>query len=489
MKRKTIVLWTVLLAAVGGGVAWKTLKGPTPTMIHSVKVEQVPKLRALVRATGEIRAKEFVDIQAEVPGVIIDLRVREGDEVKQGDVLLRLDDLQLKADEDAARAQVGAAQAEAQNAEVGVATAIANLAAEDTALANLKLERGQAMVTRDRAKASLVRKKELLDGGLLGLEEYEVAEAEARITQQRLDWNEARIKQGEANLNAMATRVDAAKAMRDGGCRRIDAAQAALARATDLLGKTVLRSPLAGRITKLVVEKGERAVPGIQSDPRATLMTIADMSVIEAEIKVGEADILAVKLGAPAEVEVDAARETKMTGEVTEIGQSPILPANGGSQNQEGKDFKVVVRLKDPPATLRTGLTATAEIETAVRDNVLVVPLQALTAREVDTDAQGQYVPPPEPIEGEVLMASSRHGNRKEMNGVFLLQEGRARFRPVQTGITGDMDIELLSGLRAGDEVISGPYQVLRTLKEWDRVKVDEKKQQEDIVRLRRKRR
>ena len=491
MKRKTLVLWTVLLAAIGGGIAWKASQGPTPTKVHSVKVEQVPKLRSLVRATGEIRAKEFVDIQAEVPGVIVELLVREGDEVEKGAVLLRLDDLQLKAEEDAARAQVGAAQADAQSAEVGVATAIANLTAEETALANLKMDRGQAIITRDRAKSSLARKKELLDGGLLGLEEYEVADAEAHLTQQKLDWNESRIKQGEANLNAMGTRVDAAKALRDGACKRIDAAQASLARATDLLGKTILRSPLKGRITKLNVEKGERAVPGIQSNPIATLMTIADMSVIEAEIKVGEADIIAVALGAPAEVEVDAMRDTKMAGKVTEIGQSPIQPgqSGGGGQNQEGKDFKVVVRLDAPPATLRTGLTATAEIVTAVRDNCLVIPLSALTAREVEIDDGGKYIAPPEPVPGDALLAGPRRGNKKELNGVFLLQDGRARFRPVQTGITGEMDIEVLGGLQERDEVISGPYQALRTLKEWDRVAIDEKRQAEEASRQRRKRR
>jgi HlyD family secretion protein len=346
------------------------------------------------------------------------------------------------------------------------------------------------MVTRDRAKASLVRKKELLDGGLIGLEEFEVAEAEARIGQQRLDWNEARIVQGEATLNATATRVEAARAMKEGACKRIDAAQASLARATDLLSKTVLRSPLKGRITKLNVEKGERAVPGIQSNPIATLMTIADMSVIEAEIKVGEADIVAVTLGAPAEVEVDAMRDVKMAGKVTEMGQSPIQPTSsgGGSQNQEGKEFKVVVRIDAPPATLRTGLTATAEIVTAVRENCLVVPLQALTARELEVDEQGNYLPQPEPVDGSALLASPRR-NRKELKGVFLLQDGRARFRPVQTGITGEMDIEVLGGLADRDEVVIGPYQALRTLKEWDRIQVDEKKRAEDAFRLRRNRR
>jgi HlyD family secretion protein len=491
MRKRTIV-WLSLLVVAGGGIAWSVLKGPTPTKVITAKAERVPKLRSIVSATGEIRAKEFVDIQAEVPGVIVDLPVREGDSVKKGDILLRLDDLQLKADEDAARAQLGAAEAEAQNAEVAIATAQANLVGEKTALTNLKVELEQARTTRDRAQSSWKRKKELFEGNLIGEEEYEVAAAEARIAQQRAEWNEARITQGEANLHAVETRVAAARALRDSACRRIDSARASLARASDLLSKTVLRAPLTGLITKLNVEKGERAVPGIQSNPIATLMTIADMSVIEAEIEVDETDIVTVALDAVAEVEVDALRDVKLEGRVTEIGQSPILSASTGSTaNQEGKDFKVVVRLLAPPPSLRPGFTATADIVTAVREDCLVIPLQALTAREVEIDAAGNYVPPKEPPpEGAVVEASpSRRDQKKELEGVFLLQEGRARFRPVRTGITGEMDIELLGGLQAGEEVVSGPYQVLRTLKEWDRIEIDEKKQADDALRLRRKRR
>jgi HlyD family secretion protein len=495
MKRRTIVLWTVLIVPIGGGITWKALKGPDPIVVKTTKVEKVPQLRAIVSATGEIRAKEFVDIQAEVPGVITDLRVREGDDVEKGAVLLRLDDLQLKADEDAARAQVGAAEAEAQNAEVGVATAEANNAAEQTVLANLKVDLEQARITLERSQASFRRKKELYDSGLIGSEEFEIASADTRIAAQRLEWNEARVHQGEQSLHAMASRIDAAKAMRDGACRRIEAAKASLARATDLLGKTVLRAPLSGLITKLNVEKGERAVPGIQSNPIATLMTIADMSIIEAEIRVDEADIVNVALGAKAQVEVDALRDVKIDGAVTEIGHSPIQPSatqttGSSAQLQEGKDFKVVVRLLAPPASLRPGFTATAEILTATRDDCLVVPLPALTAREVDVDGKGDYVAPPEVSNGDTVLASgAQHEPKKEIQGVFLLVGGRARFRPVQTGITGEMDIEVLGGLQAGDEVIVGPYQTLRTLKEWDHVVIDEKRKAEDALRLRRKRR
>jgi len=494
MKRTTLVILALLAVGLGGAIAWQALKPKEPTKVVLAKAEKVPHLRSIVSATGEIRAKEFVDIQTEVAGVITELLVREGDTVEKGTVLLRLQDRQVKAEEDQARAQVGSAEAEAANAEVGIATAIANLAAEETALASLKVELEQARTTRDRSQASFVRKKDLFDKELLGMEEYEIATADARLTQQRFEWNEARVKQGAANLNAVASRVDAAKAVRDGTMKRIDAAKAALARASDMVTKTVLRAPLTGLITKLNVEKGERAVPGLQSNPIATLMTIADMSVIEAEISVDEADIVTVTLGAPAEVELDALRGEKIQGVVTEIGQSPIQPsssASGNSGNQEGKDFKVVVRLTAPPSSLRPGFTATADIVTAVRTDCLVVPLQALTAREVEVDDGGGYVAPPEPV-GDDLVASvsaAPRKSKKEFEGVFVMQGGKAHFRPVKVGITGEMDIEVLAGLEPGEDVVRGPYQTLRTLKEWDAIAVDEKRQAEDAQRLQRKRR
>jgi HlyD family secretion protein len=490
MKRTHVVL-LLLAVGAGGAIAWQALKPAPPTRIVTAHAEKVARLRHLVTATGEIRAKEFVDIQAEVTGVITEVLVREGDTVQAGDVLLRLEDLQLRAEADAARAQVGASQADAKGAEVGVATAEAQHAAERTALANVAVELQQAEVSRDRAAASFRRKQEMFQAHLIGSEEYEIAEAEARLTEQRLAFQRARLQQAEANVRTMATRVEAAQAQREAACRRVEAAEAQLARATDLVAKSVLRAPLAGLITKRNVEQGERAVPGIQSNPIATLMTIADMSVIEAEILVDEADIVHVTLGAEAEVEVDAMRDVKFAGVVTEIGHSPVqaTSTSTGSASQEGKDFKVVVRLHEPSPKLRPGFTATAEIVTAVRTDCLVVPLQALTAREVEFDAAGRYVPPPEPGSGEAEpLSAERRQRRKEVEGVFLLQDGRARFRPVESGITGEMDIEILDGLAPGDVVVIGPYQALRTLREWDRIAIDEQRQRDLEGRVRRAR-
>jgi HlyD family secretion protein len=479
MKRSTLVLLAIL-AATAGGITWKALQPKPPTKVVTAKVERLPNLRATVSATGEIRAKEFVDIQAEVDGLITELFVTEGQIVEKGQVLLKLDDRRLKAVEDSSRAQVGAAEADARNAEVGIATADANLAAERTALANAKLESEQATTSRDRAKAMFARKQELHGQGLIGSEEFEVAAAEARLADQRLQWNMARITQAEANITASLTRIEAAKAIRDAACRRKDAAEASLASAVDMASKTVLRAPLSGVITKLNVEKGERAVPGIQSNPIATLMTIADMSTIEAEIRVVEADIVEVRPGAMAEVEVDAIRDQKFAGVVSEIGLSPIQNTSSGStQSQEGKEFKVVVQLQAPGKELRPGFTATAEIVTATRTDVLVIPFAAKVKPEVEVSAEGVYVPPPQPVEGvepKALTAAER-ARRKELDGVFVRRDGRVHFQPARFGVIGDrQDIEVLDGLQEGDEVISGPYQVLRTLKEWDRVDLDEKR-------------
>ena len=479
MKRSTLVV-LLLVVGIGGAITWKSLQPKAPTTIVTSKVERVANLKSIVSATGEIRAKEFVDIQTEVAGLITELYVTEGSVVEQGQPLLRIDDRQLKADEDSARAQVGASEADARSSEVGVATAEANVSAERTALANAQLEAEQARTTRDRSQASFTRKKELHDQNLIGSEEFEVAAADARLTSQRLQFTEARIKQAEASLHTATTRVDAAKAVRDASCRRLESVRAGLARASDMVGKTLLKSPLAGIITKLDVEKGERAVPGIQSNPIATLMTIADLSVIEAEIRVAEADIVEVKPGAPAEVEVDAMRENKFTGTVAQIGMSPIQATSTSTQSQEGKEFKVVVLLSAPSTELRPGFTATAKITTATRQNVLTVPFQAQTAREVEVDEAGKYVPPPQPKgdeEQKAPLTAAERAKRKEMKGVFVRRDGRAHFVPATFGIIGEtMDVEVLSGLQEGDEVISGPFQALRTLKVWDRVELDEKR-------------
>ncbi|HXK59148.1 MAG TPA: efflux RND transporter periplasmic adaptor subunit, partial [Acidobacteriota bacterium] len=256
---------------------------------------------------------------------------------------------------------------------------------------------------------------------------------------------------------------------------RVAQNRAILARTEDLLSKTVIRSPLAGVITKLNVEKGERAVPGTLNNPLATLMEIADLSVIEAEVEVDETDIVNVAVGQDAEVKVDALRDHILKGKVTEVGNSAIQTTT----QEEAKDFKVVIQIEDPPATLRPGLSCVADITTAIRENVLTIPIQALTIREFEVDENGKMIKPtPEQKgKGKVVKAADKESKpkkaleKKEFQGVFVVRNNRAEFVEVKTGVSGDTDIEVLSGLEPGLEIVTGTFKTLRTLKDGDLVK------------------
>lgn len=444
-KRKRIVaiITLVVVAAVVGGALLSNR--PQRVMVQTGKVERLPKLESIVSASGEVRAKEFVDLQTEIAGVIIELPVKEGERVTAGQVLLRIDPFQAQQDVTAARAEFEATCA----------------------------ERTQAESNRDLVNAQLERRKELHAQDLIASDEYDSTVSALKVAE---------------------SQVAAAE-------RRCDVARSNLDRMQDLLAKTTITSPLGGVITKLNVSKGERAVPGILSNPEATLMTIADLSTIEAEMKVDETDIIDVSLDDTATVTVDALPEAELKGHITEIGNSPIGDTgelSNATSNQEGKDFKVVVRIDDPPPSLRPGLSASAEIFVDHRENVLVIPLQAVTVREVAVDRDGKYIPPdPSEMEhqgeggdegdgGDGDAAAKASGQaqaatsgaqpdvpRKELEGVFVIENERARFRPVKLGIKGESDVEVVEGLSENDELVIGSYKVLRMLKEWDLVEVD----------------
>jgi len=270
------------------------------------------------------------------------------------------------------------------------------------------------------------------------------------------------------------------KAQKDSADRRISQNRANLTRVSDVLRKTTYAAPFDGTITNLPVREGETVVIGIQNSPGSTLMSIADMSVITAEVKVDETDIVNVKLGQPAEVTIDAIPKKSFKGLVTEIGNNAIVRSTGlatsqqTTASQEAKDFKVVVTLQEPPENLRPGLSATAKITTAVRTNVLTIPIQALTVRQqadlrAENDGKGsvQAAAP----QNETAKAKDR--DKEEIQGVFVIRNRKAEFMPVETGITGTTDIEVLKGLKDGDEIVTGSYKVLRTMRPGAGVKVD----------------
>jgi HlyD family secretion protein len=481
-KKKIIVAAVVLVAAAAIGLPF--LRGKPPLSVRLAPAEKVEELKAVVNGSGEVRTRFSVDIQAEIAGVIIELPVKEGDTVKKGQVLLRIDPFQTETDVQYARAQLSALEAEAAGQAFQVATAEANLARDEYLKKTAEVEVRQAETNLARARLAHEREKRLLDESLSSTDQFELSETQLKLNQAYVDAALSRVEQLDAQIKAGQSNLDFAKASRDAIVQRVESARSTLRRNEDLFSKTTIRSPLDGIIIKLNVEAGERAVPGILSNPQATLMTIADFSIIEAELKVDETDIVDVKLDDPAAVVVDALPDVTLAGRVVEIGNSPITMegmggggGGGGSQNQAGKDFKVVVKIDEPPATIRPGMSCEADITTAVKKDVLVVPIQALTMREVVLDEKGRYVPPPPdqvPTSGKLASADAPALRPQEVEGVFLYRdEIWAIFQPVKTGIIGEMDIEVIEGLIAGDQVVVGPLKALRSLKEREKVTPD----------------
>jgi HlyD family secretion protein len=253
-----------------------------------------------------------------------------------------------------------------------------------------------------------------------------------------------------------------------------------LTRASDVLSKRNAYAPLDGVVTNLPVRVGEIVVPGIQNSPASTIMTIADMSLITAEVKVDETDIVNVNLGQFSDISIDALPDKTFKGRVIEIGNTAILRSTGlaASQStvssQEAKDFKVVIAMDEPPAEIRPGLSCTAKITTATRQNVLSVPIQALTVRQRG-DLESKKTAPGSAEASTRPDAALLKARREELQGVFVIRDKKAEFRRVETGITGATDIEVLSGINEGDEIITGSYQVIRTLRNQAQIRVDNK--------------
>jgi len=411
-------------------------------------------LASIVSASGEIKPKTYVNIGANAFGKITRLYVREGDLVKKGQLLAQLENVQSSADMNATQASLEAAQTDA----------VAAAAALNTSMADLN----RAQSDFDRAQLDWVRGQGLYKESLIAKSEFD---------SHRAAWQTA-----QAGLAQAQARVAQAKAQKDSAERRIAQNRANLTHAADVLQKTSYSAPFAGMITNLPVREGETVVIGIQNSPGSTLMTLADMSVITAEVKVDETDIVNVKLGQSAEVSIDAIPRKIFRAVVTEIGNNAIVRSTGvstsqqTSASQEAKDFKVVVTLQDPPENLRPGLSATAKVTTATRRQVLTIPIQALTVRSqadlkagVDNKDAVQAAAPAK--EASKLKDQARA--KDEIQGVFVVRNGRAEFLPVETGITGTTEIEVLSGLKPGDEIVTGSYKVLRTLRPGASVKID----------------
>lgn len=401
-----------------------------------VRTEAVGRrdLTAVVTASGVIQPKRKVDISADISGRVIELAVEEGQWVDRGDLLLRIDPTAYEAN--VRRAEAAVAQAQAQ-----------------ASLARATWLKAQ----NDRTRAEqLARGEDLIS---------------------------------PADLDQARTQASVAQAQHEAARYGVQQAQAMLSEAREALRKTVIVAPMSGRVTRLNIDEGETAIVGTMNNPGSLLLTVADLSEMEARVQVDETDVPGISIGDSAAVQIDAFPERVFAGRVTRIGNSAIQGASalggmGGQSQQQAVDFEVVITLADPPEALRPDLSATADIVTDARKNALAVPIIALTVR--DPDGKKFKADEAEQAPGEASAADDeqrRQRNTDEVEGVFVVRDGQAVWVPISVGIAGERYFEVTRGLRGGETVVSGSYQAIRDLEAGTKVRTTQPKPDTDAAK------
>jgi HlyD family secretion protein len=440
-RKKALIILAVVL--VGGAVIGANFyfKRQTGTSVN-VEALRNRDLESIVSASGKIQPKTQVNISANTTGRVTRLAVEEGQRVKAGQFLLEIDPRSLEGQLQRGEASVAAAQSSLQGAYTSVEQAKANL---------------------ELAQQTLKRQQDLWKDGLTTKQDLEraqndvtVRESDLKSRQQEIQTREQQIRQEQAGL--ATTRYN--------------------------LNQVILNSPIDGLVTRRNIEQGETAVMGTMNNAGTVLLTIADMSVLEAEVEVDETEIPDVTLGQQAKITIDAVPDRTFKGHVTEIGNSPVQAATTTTQNsgqRQATTFKVKVTLDEPVPDVRPGFTCTAEITTATKSNVVAVPIQALTVREMLFNQKGELVHEPPPKKGRNVEPTVSASNepppghtRKETEGVFVVRDGRAVFMPLKVGIAGEKYFEVTSGVKAGDQVITGPFANVRTLADGEEVRVSD---------------
>ena len=449
MLKKILIVAGIVLV-LGGAVVFSLIHSQAATTKVVTGKALQEDLSAVVSGTGQIKPKTYANIGAETIGRITHLYVKEGDHVQKGEILATVENVQPAADVDTQRATIAASKTDVNS----------YVAAEKTAQANLE----SAQATLEQKQLDFKRGTELYKDQLIPKSDYDTRKAAYDVAL-------ASVAQSQAG-------VGQAKAQTASAGSRIQQNVSTLKRFENVLDRTRSVAPFPGIVTNLPVREGETVVVGIQNAEGSTLMTIADMSVVTAEVKVDETDIVNVALGQPADVTVDALPGKTFKGHVTLVGDQAILRSTGIATSQsttgaeEAKDFKVVVTLDNPSDDLRPGLSTTAKITTAHRDNVLAIPIQALVMRDPAAMAAAETA---KKNPGAVPAASNMKKKTADTQGVFVVNnkggKDRAVFVPVQTGVTGTTDIEVTQGLKPGDTIVTGTYRVLRTLKNNAQVK------------------
>jgi len=393
MKTKKFLIFLAVVALIAVIVLSNLQSKREKAIKVSVEKVSTDDLAAIISASGEVKPKKSVNISAQIPGRVVKIAVEEGQVVQEGDFLLKLEAIQYEANAERDRAFIRSLNAE--------------------------LIKAEAYFKRD--ERNLGRQKNLWDKQLISREELEAATAQYDISNAGKDAITYQIRQAQASLKSTLDNIE----------------------------KTVYTSPIGGIIASLQVEEGETALVGTMNNPGTVLMTIADLSVMEVEVEVDETDVVALEIGHPAEVQVDAFPDRIVSGRVTEIGSSALAKITA---SEESRDFKVVITLMDPPNNLKPGLSASADIITAERKNVVAVPISALIIKE---DSAGR----------------GRRGG-EQIEGLYVVgPDSRVTFTPIIKGIMGELQVEVTSGLEGGQTIVVGPYSALRQLKDGTLVK------------------
>ena len=408
--------WGIAGAVVVGAGAFFAItaarRGEKPT---EVRIEAVDSrdLVASVTASGQVQPRTKVDVAADISGRIVRLAVKEGQMVKRGDFLLRIDPEQYEA--------------AVQRAEAGLSSAKAQAA---------------------QARANYLQAKRTYDRNM------EIRKTNAQLV-------------SEADIEQSRTQMEVNEALLEASDHNVEQSNASVRDAKNSLGKTTIVAPMSGRITRLVVEEGETAVPGTFNKEAATLLTISDMSVLETIVKVDETDVARISLGDSAVVQIDAFADTTFIGKVVEISHSSVRGAATGSTTEQAVDYEVRIQLLNPPQETRPDFSATAKVVTDIRAKALSIPIIALTVRENEELAGADSA-----VRVGANATPTKEVGKRDVEGVFVVgTDNKVTFRPVKVGIAGDRYFEVLSGLKAGEKIVGGTYQAIRELKDGALVK------------------
>jgi HlyD family secretion protein len=461
---KKIIITLLALVVLGGGVYASLRWSQRDLVVVQTTAVAREDLTAVVTASGEIKPKTYINLGANATGPITELLVKEGDRVRKNQVVARIENTQASADVAAQKAAIASAEADSAAAEAGMKAQDDSIATQVATLERYKSE-------LDRAKVSLDRYEEMWKEKIAAKQDYDQKKSDYDSAAASVRENEARLSQQKSQRAQTLAQLTSAQ-------RRVAQAVANQQRLDNVLARYDVLAPLDGVVTNLPVRVGETVVPGVQNSAASTIMTIADMSLITAEVDVDETDIVNVHLRQEASVSIEAMPNQTFMGHVIEIGNSAILRSTGeaasqsATSTQEAKDFKVTVALDNPPEQVRPGLSATAKITTATRHEVVAIPIQALTVRtkgdleEQDSKTQtSDSTKPLDPVQEKE--------RREEVQGVFVVNGDKAEFHKVETGIAGATDIEVLSGIEAGEQIVTGSYKAIRSMRNGVRVKVD----------------